>query len=55
MFQMSFVNVPAPSKQFATLEDAIAAGRQAGFEFIVQDAANRIVASWSVFGGLRLS
>jgi hypothetical protein len=52
MFLLSFTNVSAPSRSFATLDEAVAAGRAAFFEFSVWNDGRR-VASWTVFGGLR--
>jgi len=58
-FSLHFTNVDAFPRQFATADEAIAAGRKAGFEFTVWLLSNGkvcgcLVASWTVFGGLRL-
>jgi hypothetical protein len=55
MFDLRFTNIPDRGLvgSFATLQDAVEAGRQAGFEFSVW-SEGRLAASWSVFGGLRL-
>ena len=58
-FSLHFTNVDSFPRQFHSADDAIAAGRKAGFEFTVWCASNgkvcgRLVASWTVFGGLRL-
>ena len=55
MFDLFFTNFPDRGRvdSFATLDAAIAAGRRAGFEFTVWSGP-RCMASWTVFGGLRV-
>lgn len=55
-FTLRFLNVVCSSegRTFSDLEAAIAAGRQAGFEFAIYQGDRR-VAYWTVFGGLRVS
>lgn len=52
MFTLRFTNVECSSdgRKFATLREAIAAGRAAGFEFSVW-FDRELIMSWSVFGG----
>lgn len=57
-FLLQFTNVDNGIRRYPTLDAAIAAGRRAGFEFTVSEHSisenrTRLVASWSVFGGLR--
>jgi len=54
MFTLRFTNVVCSSdgETFATKDQAIARGRKAGFEFTVWNG-DSLVASWTVFGGLR--
>jgi hypothetical protein len=50
---LSFTNFPSNgTREFATVADAVAAGKRAGFEFCVWENGT-LVASWTVFGGLR--
>lgn len=51
-FSLQFTNVDNGTRHFPTLDEAIAAGRKAGFEFSVWLSGN-IVVSWTVFGGLK--
>jgi hypothetical protein len=55
LFVLRFTSVVCPreGETFPVLQDAIDRGIDAGFEFTVQ-AGGEIVASWTVFGGLRL-
>lgn len=55
LFTLRFTNVicPREGETFPVREDAIARGRDAGFEFTVWNG-DKLVASWTVFGGLRL-
>jgi hypothetical protein len=55
LFVLNFTNVDATSRGFATLDEAIAEGRRIGFEFTVWHADGRFLASWTIFGGLRLA
>jgi hypothetical protein len=54
-FVLHFTNVvcSADGETFNDIEDAIARGRRAGFEFTVWKNDDKLVASWTVFGGLR--
>ena len=53
MFVLSFTNLPGNgTRNFSTVEEAVAAGRKAGFEFCIWQGSSLIV-SWTVFGGLR--
>lgn len=54
MFTLRFTNVCCSSDgmTFSSVEDAYQAGREAGFEFTVWNASDRVL-SWTVFGGRR--
>lgn len=56
-FVLHFTNVDAPMRSFGTAQEAVDAGRKAGFEFSVlrTDPGQPAVyaAVWTVFGGLR--
>lgn len=52
-FEVFFTNFGyASDTRHATLEDAIAAARKAGFEASIR-CNGEVVAAWSIFGGVR--
>lgn len=52
-YTVAFTNIPDNGLRFFdSLEDAIQYGRDCGFEFTVW-FDGKMVASWTVFGGLR--
>ena len=53
MFTLRYTNILANGdRHFDTLDAAVAHGKGAGFEFTVWNG-DRLLVSWSVFGGLR--
>ena len=55
MFKLRFTNVicAREGETFTDLDAAIARGRETFFEFTIWNA-DKLAASWTVFGGLRL-
>jgi hypothetical protein len=55
MFKLWFSNVDSGAREFLTLDEALAYGKKAGFEFVIyQEFAGGglyRVGKWSVFGG----
>lgn len=55
MFALTFTNIPSNgTRHFETLSEAVRKGKEWGYEFSVRDASGRLVASWTVSGGLNL-
>ncbi len=55
MYQVNLINFGyALNDRFATFNEAVAAGKKAGFEFAVQIVGGNAIAGWSPITGLRM-
>ncbi len=55
MYQVNVINFGyVLDGRFATFNEAVAAGKKAGFEFAVQIVGGNVIAGWSPITGLRM-